>query len=101
MRISDWSSDVCSSDLINQVDLADDAAERRPEHVMGDPVEPAGERGAGAAHHVGRCVHVVKDVPKDIGLAGMDEEWTAIAWGMTPGPILQVLARMQHKPPPW
>src|SRR3546814_17285302 len=53
MRISDWSSDVCSSDLVAEARLAVDhrtvaAADHRP----GDPGRP-GDRAAGARRPVG------------------------------------------------
>src|SRR3546814_15919057 len=36
MRISDWSSDVCSSDLISGEDANDDATQASAGHVVGD-----------------------------------------------------------------
>src|SRR3546814_16800571 len=41
MRISDWSSDVCSSDLIAQQIIGSpaDLAFERPEHVVGHDVQ--------------------------------------------------------------
>src|SRR3546814_5349739 len=35
MRISDWSSDVCSSDLLARADAAPKRLEGRPDHVVG------------------------------------------------------------------
>src|SRR3546814_3550143 len=44
MRISDWSSDVCSSDLVADIGDVDDMGERPPSHVPGLPRQHAAER---------------------------------------------------------
>src|SRR3546814_10668437 len=46
MRISDWSSDVCSSDLRHQRDLADPVRPDRPQHGFG--LELGQDHGLGA-----------------------------------------------------
>src|SRR3546814_2370778 len=48
MRISDWSSDVCSSDLIGKVVVADLDGHRHIERA--DPVARRGEFAAARAH---------------------------------------------------
>src|SRR3546814_17496133 len=42
MRISDWSSDVCSSDLLPWPNAADDATSRRPEPDRAAMEKPLG-----------------------------------------------------------
>src|SRR3546814_12909285 len=50
MRISDWSSDVCSSDLADQHVVAGPAVQRLPAVAAGDDiVEPVARRLAAAA----------------------------------------------------
>src|SRR3546814_2770196 len=56
MRISDWSSDVCSSDLLVPVGAAFDQVEHR-QSVNDDEVRPAGL--AHAAHDFHREAHAV------------------------------------------
>src|SRR3546814_5040109 len=59
MRISDWSSDVCSSDLAHQVQAR--AAELHLRKLRGDPREPAGVRAVrprkGRLHRSGDAPH--------------------------------------------
>src|SRR3546814_11890654 len=52
MRISDWSSDVCSSDLQKQENLA-----------------------AGEGRGTGRLVHVLKPMPKRVTADWMAQQW--------------------------
>src|SRR3546814_8414108 len=92
MRISDWSSDVCSSDLVAEARLAVDhrtvaAADHRP----GDPGGP-GDWAAGARRPVGGvrartglrqlpgAVPVLQGLPDAAGAPG-----GALAMGQRPG----------------
>src|SRR3546814_699572 len=89
MRISDWSSDVCSSDLVDLVDLAR-AHLRGVEHQEGvhDRVDPGGLHDAGedrvalvAAHELGAlkgdrglvAVEADDDVDRRVSLEGLGD----------------------------
>src|SRR3546814_3783366 len=64
MRISDWSSDVCSSDLIPQLS--------RPEPRKGFIANASGERQKGAACPAGRAelANTKDQSPVQIGVSG-------------------------------
>src|SRR3546814_3906696 len=67
MRISDWSSDVCSSDLIAQVDLA---VFGRPDEIGGTSINMLDHRkarAAGAAVIVRRQADAVADAVANQG----------------------------------
>src|SRR3546814_2494403 len=73
MRISDWSSDVCSSDLVDDVAAVD------PHEAVG--VELRGDAGDGAAQRVvapaHAQVHVVAGGLQPFDVAGGDQELAA------------------------
>src|SRR3546814_5523005 len=62
MRISDWSSDVCSSDLVVQRDAVH-LGEERPLELLGGDLQRAGHHGA----------HDLRHAPYEIGRASCRE----------------------------
>src|SRR3546814_8248804 len=106
MRISDWSSDVCSSDLVKVDAVADPVTVTiDAESASGDEAFAPGEAGtvkvtASFGDHVdGSEVHTVKvTVPAGFavtGLAGGDQIGDTITWHVTGGSLdveLQVVA---------
>src|SRR3546814_11321052 len=84
MRISDWSSDVCSSDLDGGVDrgvtgdveIADELVEEQPAQALGAAGVPGEQR---PLHHLWevherehRAVEVREVAPQDISLVGCE-----------------------------
>src|SRR3546814_16698076 len=61
MRISDWSSDVCSSDLLHGADLALDLIDRRGQLLGrgGDGLHVLGSRFGGGIHLLGAAGSVL------------------------------------------
>src|SRR3546814_7316235 len=82
MRISDWSSDVCSSDLEEDAFLGEDmpGAERRPQrHERADPEDETacrdGKRAERRGARMGETVHIQHSVVIDrAAVAGLREE---------------------------
>src|SRR3546814_15934788 len=97
MRISDWSSDVCSSDLIVQRAHADEGDRRAGAGVMAPQRYPA----AGAAHDLlslaaaGRRVDGVRLAAKQFDTGGLDHRVERErAAGLPLGPA--AVAAMHH-----
>src|SRR3546814_4806464 len=65
MRISDWSSDVCSSDLLERVALVEDVVDQQhapPLHRRGGTMQPGQPRAGGVAAVAGGVQVVELDV---------------------------------------
>src|SRR3546814_16469520 len=67
MRISDWSSDVCSSDL----DAVDDDILAIDPAAFANPGQPGrNQQGEAFAHHAGRAVELADGAPVRGAIAG-------------------------------
>src|SRR3546814_13157838 len=90
MRISDWSSDVCSSDLA----LRDEAADREAEHIDLIEVQRLDEGRAAVGHAIdGRRI-----LARRTGDAGIIEQDHGAALGQAIGdegiPVIEPAAKM-------
>src|SRR3546814_8648104 len=78
MRISDWSSDVCSSDLIGDTNFPDHVALRSGEHFV--DIRGILDEASFLAHHTGMSIVPIsrQDVEFHCGLSGMSPPYRGV-----------------------